>query len=51
MKGLNILLFAFLFIILFLRFYQIFKYGLAGYSEKKRERRQERNQQIINFFN
>ena len=50
MKGFNTFLLAFLILILFLRLYQIYKYGFVGYYEKKRERKQERNQQIINLF-
>ena len=51
MKGFNKFLLIFVFFAFFLRLYQIYKYGLRGYSEKKVERRQQRNEQIINFFN
>jgi hypothetical protein len=51
MKGLNTFLLIFVFFVLFLRLYQIYKYGLSGYYEKKVERRQKRNEEIINFFN
>jgi len=51
MKGFNTFLLAFLCFVLFLRLYQIYKYGFSGYYERKLERRQKRNEQINNFFN
>ena len=51
MKEYNIFLYIIAFIVLVLPLYQISKYGLSGYYEKKVERRQKRNEQIINFFN
>ena len=30
--------------------YQIYKYGLTGYYNKKQERKQRKYQQVINFF-
>lgn len=51
MKGFNFYTIVLLFIILFIPLYQIYKYGLSGYYNRKIERRQRRNQQIINFLN
>ena len=50
MKEYNLFLYIIVFIALFLPFYGIYKYGLSGYYKKKYERRQKRNQQIINLF-
>jgi len=50
MKELNIFLYITVFIVLVIPLYQISKYGLSGYYKKKYERRQKRNQQIINLF-
>jgi len=50
MKEYNIFLYIIAFIVLVLPLYQISKYGLSGYYQKKTERRQQRNQQVINLF-
>ena len=50
MKEYNLYLYIIVFIALVLPLYQIYKYGLSGYYQKKTERRQRRNQQIINLF-
>ena len=51
MKGYNLFLYIIIFIALVLPLlYQIYKYGLTGYFNKRLERRQRRNQQITNLF-
>ena len=50
MKWLNIFLYIIVFIVLVLPLYQIYKYGLSGYFNKRRERKQQRNQEIVNLF-
>ena len=50
MNWYNIFLYIFVFIALVLPFYQIYKYGITGYYNKRFEKRQQRNQKIINFF-
>jgi hypothetical protein len=50
MKEFNLYLYIIVFIVLVLPLYQISKYGLSGYYQKKIERRQQRGQQIINLF-
>ena len=50
MKEYNLFLYIIVFIALVLPLYQVYKYGLSGYYQKKIERRQRRNQQITNLF-
>lgn len=50
MKEVNLFLYIIIFIALVLPLYQIYKYGLSGYYQKKTERRQQRNQQMMNLF-
>ena len=50
MKEVNLFLYIIIFIALVLPLYQVYKYGLSGYYQKKIERRQRRNQQITNLF-
>ena len=50
MKTNNIFLGIILFIVLFLPIYQIYKYGLIGYLNKRSEKRKQRRQQLFNLF-
>lgn len=45
-----VFLYIIVFIALVLKLIQIYKYGLIGYSQKKIEKRQKRNQKLISFF-
>jgi hypothetical protein len=50
MKELNLFLYIILLIALVIPIYQVYRYGFSGYYQKKTEKRQRRNQQIINLF-
>ena len=50
MKGFNLFTTVLLCIILFIPLYQIYKYGLFGYYNKRIERRQKKANKIINLF-
>jgi lipoprotein signal peptidase len=50
MKEFNLYLYIMVFIVLVLPLYQISKYGISGYYQKKFERKQKRAQQVINLF-
>jgi hypothetical protein len=50
MKKDEIFITIFLFTAFLIPLYQISKYGLSGYYQKKTERRQQRGQQMMSLF-